>query len=70
MRSVKFIQILTPTVEGDMMERVDVGLPFWDLGVCLSIEQREDNSFVCLFEKSGKTYDYFINDVKRYLIEH
>lgn len=65
MSKIKRILFTTPYPEGERTEFIEVGLKYWDMGVCVAIHKNSnDGSYFADFDTKQH---YTINDVKRIL---
>jgi hypothetical protein len=67
MRTIQHILFETHTPKGVMTETIFVGQEYWDMGVCVSIVESANHSFIAAFD-SKKEYE--LRDVKRILFEN
>jgi hypothetical protein len=65
MSKITRILFFTPYPEGDKAEIINIGEPYWDMGVCVSI-YKDTASGAYFAEFDSKKY-YTVNDVKRIL---
>lgn len=64
MKKIERILFITPAEKKDITEYIEVGVQYWDMGVCVAITEVGDDTYYAEFD-SKKTYK--LNDVKRVL---